>query len=47
MYERGGSMNFNIFRIYVHVCRLINSEPSFQGLRLFMKFYKRERGANG
>ena len=43
----GGEMNFKIIKIYINVCRLIEVNPSFNGLQKFEKYYYWECGYNG
>ena len=33
------NMNFNIFKIYIIRCRLIDEQPTFYGLNEFKRFY--------
>ena len=40
-------MNFKIIKIYINVCRLIEVNPSFNGLQKFEKYYYWECGYNG
>jgi len=40
-------MKFKVFRYYIIICRLININPSFKGLRQFEKYYYWECEYNG
>lgn len=40
-------MNFKVLKFYIEVCKLINIEPNFKGLRLFKKYYYWECEYNG
>ena len=40
-------MNFEIFRYYIIVCRLIKIKPSFKGLDKFKNYYYWECEYNG
>ncbi len=40
-------MDFNIFKLYKKICIELNTEPSFEGLDKFRKFYLWECGNNG
>lgn len=40
-------MDFRVLKYYVQVCRLINVNPSFEGLTKFKKFYGWECNNHG
>ncbi|AQS04968.1 hypothetical protein B0I63_002549 [Clostridium beijerinckii] len=40
-------MNFRIFKCYIDVCKLIELNPSWNGLERFRQFYLWERENNG
>ena len=35
-------MNFNIFKFYINVCKIIKVKPTFMGLHEFEKYYHKE-----
>lgn len=40
-------MYFDVFRCYMKICRIIDIEPSFIGLKNFNEFYGRECRKHG
>lgn len=40
-------MNFIVIKYYIQICKIINIEPSFEGLEQFNKFYSWECEYNG